>query len=382
MRIVLFPFGDATVRRWHVADGAPRDVLTVHSGQMLDMDLSVDGTLLATTSGRQITIRSTLDGALQIDIPTDLFGTSVALSSDASTVALGDSRGTIMYFDSQDGSPITSWAAHARTVSDMAFSNDGRFLISSSFGEPVSIWDADPGMPIRSLDASDNGATKLTISTDSEHVARASLNAAVLSRTSDGGFEQFYGGHTGGLTAIALSLDGARLASGSSDRTVRIWDVGSGDSIHTLIAHEHWISAVAFSPSGTTLASGSGLDDRTMRIWDTESGALLETYTIDVGNRPSALAYTPDDRVILLARQDATVVAMRNPAYVPNADFDASGTTTTSDFMSLVSCLAGPGVTVPPRGCSAADFAARDLDVDLDVDLKDAAIAQRLVEGP
>ena len=86
--------------------------------------------------------------------------------------------------------------------------------------------------------------------------------------------------------------------------------------------------------------------------------------------------------MILLARQEATVVAMRNPAYVPNADFDASGTTTTSDFMSLVSCLAGPGVTVPPRGCSAADFAARDLDVDLDVDLKDAAIAQRLVEGP
>jgi WD40 repeat protein len=72
-------------------------------------------------------------------------------------------------------------------------------------------------------------------------------------------------GHAGSVLAVAYSPDGTTLASGSGDQTVRIWDVRSGTNLHTLTGHTDSVRAVAYSPDGTTLASGS--DDQTVRIW-------------------------------------------------------------------------------------------------------------------
>jgi WD40 repeat protein len=76
-------------------------------------------------------------------------------------------------------------------------------------------------------------------------------------------------GHTDSVYAVAFSPDGHTLASGSADQTVRLWDVT--DSAHPmplgqpLTGHTDWVNAVAFSPDGQTLATGG--DDRTIRLW-------------------------------------------------------------------------------------------------------------------
>jgi WD40 repeat protein len=72
---------------------------------------------------------------------------------------------------------------------------------------------------------------------------------------------------------VAFSPDGDRIASSSTDRTVRVWDATSGVELAVMRGHEDMVKCVAFSPSGDRIASGS--EDKTVRIWDAASGAEL-----------------------------------------------------------------------------------------------------------
>ena len=69
---------------------------------------------------------------------------------------------------------------------------------------------------------------------------------------------------------MAYAPDGATLATGGGDRTVRIWDARTGQQQHEFAGHTGWVLAVAYAPDGATLATGG--DDRTVRIWDARTG--------------------------------------------------------------------------------------------------------------
>jgi WD40 repeat protein len=68
------------------------------------------------------------------------------------------------------------------------------------------------------------------------------------------------------VTSVAFSPDGRLLASGSYDKTIKLWDVATGSLVRTLSGHTDDVYSVAFSPDGRLLASGSG--DETIRLWD------------------------------------------------------------------------------------------------------------------
>jgi len=86
-----------------------------------------------------------------------------------------------------------------------------------------------------------------------------------------------------------LSLDGKALASGSIDNTVKLWEVASGQLLHTLQGHSSWVSSVAFSMNGKILVSGSY--DTSIRFWRVADGKLLAiAYAFDSGDY---LTYTP-----------------------------------------------------------------------------------------
>ena len=72
-------------------------------------------------------------------------------------------------------------------------------------------------------------------------------------------------GHGDAVNSVCFSPDGCRLASGSNDETVRLWDVETGVCVKTLEGHGDWVFSVCFSPDGRRLASGS--DDSTVRLW-------------------------------------------------------------------------------------------------------------------
>lgn len=74
--------------------------------------------------------------------------------------------------------------------------------------------------------------------------------------------------HTSDVTSVAFRPDGQTVASGSTDQTIKLWDVASGQEVRTLTGHTDVVTSVAFSPDGQTVASGSW--DGTIKIWGNE----------------------------------------------------------------------------------------------------------------
>jgi len=83
--------------------------------------------------------------------------------------------------------------------------------------------------------------------------------------------------HSMGIEAIAYSPDGAYLASGSSDKTIKIWEVETGRLLRTLTGHTDDVYSVSYSPDGKYLASGS--DDKTVKLWEVATGECVKTLS-------------------------------------------------------------------------------------------------------
>jgi WD40 repeat protein len=111
-------------------------------------------------------------------------------------------------------------------------------------------------------------------------------------------------GHTSSVRAVTVTPDGRRAVSGSTDRTLRLWDLESGQTIHTLKGHTNFVMAVALTPDGRRAVSGS--DDQTLRFWDLESGQTLRTLKGHTGS-VWAVAVTPDGRRAVSGSDDQTL---------------------------------------------------------------------------
>ncbi|PZO44198.1 MAG: hypothetical protein DCF19_03075 [Pseudanabaena frigida] len=144
-------------------------------------------------------------------------------------------------------------------------------------------------------------------------------------------------GHSGWVRSIAFSPNGKAIASGSSDSTIKLWNL-DGKELHTLTGHRGGVNSVAFSPDGKTIASGS--EDKTIKLWSL-NGRELQTIT-GHGNSVYSIAFSPDGKTIASGSEDKTIklwnlegkelltlighsIAVRSVAFSPDGKTVASG---------------------------------------------------------
>ena len=133
----------------------------------------------------------------------------------------------------------------------IAFSPDGERIAAAGYDSMIRIWDVSPGEHVH---PEEGRATHIGV-----FIARQDGTGEVVRRERP--FEVWYGN----VNSIAFSPDGRTLASGSSDRMVRLWDAETGEELAALQGHSSSVEAVAFSPEGALLASGSS--DGTALVW-------------------------------------------------------------------------------------------------------------------
>jgi len=110
-------------------------------------------------------------------------------------------------------------------------------------------------------------------------------------------------GHKGQVIALAISPDGKLIATGSKDKTVKLWDANTGKLTATLTGHKGKIYKVIFSPDGRTVASAS--DDKVPKLWDAQTGQLKASLSGHKGYIYT-LEFSPESKSVLTASADNT----------------------------------------------------------------------------
>jgi WD40 repeat protein len=232
---------------------------------------------------------------------------SVSFSPDGKFLASSSWDWTIRLWQLADSS-CRVFEGHSGAVSTVTFSPDGSTIASGSRDGSVRLWDVSGGRCMRSLRDvrmlfvwslawSPNGAT-IAVADDSGLIFlwdipsdQNTIRAPVI-----------IDGHDGVVTTIVYSPDGRYLASGSFDKTVKLWHVANLSCAKVFTGHGHWVQSVRFSPSGKILASGSF--DGSVRLWnvDGEGGSCLP----NLSGHMSSVSFSPDGRTLASGSRDGT----------------------------------------------------------------------------
>jgi WD40 repeat protein len=173
-----------------------------------------------------------------------------------------------------DITPLVTITSHADAIYALAFSPDGTRLATGGYDRVIHIWNIPPGLPADSVFLD---KPKLTLKD-----------------------------HSDAIYALAWHLDGNLLASGSADRSVKLWDTATGKRLHTLGDATDWVYCLAWSPDRKHLAAGSV--DKTLRVWEANADGAKLILSAFAHEKPIwRLAYTADGKLLYTVGEDRVI---------------------------------------------------------------------------
>jgi WD40 repeat protein len=232
---------------------------------------------------------------------TPLWG--VAYSPDGRTILTGSSDGELRFWDAATGRRVGPTLEGVGTVTAAAYSPDGKTLLIGNAARVVQFRDATTGAPIGKRLKYPTRVVCAAFSPDGRSVliglagGTARLWDIASGRQPSRPFR-----HEKAVEAVAFSPDGKTLATGSLDGTARLWDAATGRPIGPPQEHQGAVRDIAFSPDGGMVLVAAGTR---ARFWSVADGKATGPALAHEG-RVTAVAYSPDGRTVATASWDRT----------------------------------------------------------------------------
>jgi serine/threonine-protein kinase len=236
---------------------------------------------------------------------------SVAFSPNGRTLVSGSSDGTARLWDLagwQPGEPlppVRTLEGHTNEVWSVSFSPDGKLLASGGRDGWIFLWDAASGSKIHVLAGHSPAWANLTFSPDGRTLAAGGQHGTVNRwDVSSAQPKEPWRWHVGEVRPVAFSPDGRLMASGGKDNTVQLLDARTGQRLHTFRGRTFFTN-VAFSPDSRTLAAVSESPDATLRLLNlqTKGERILTGHTDHV----FGLSFHPGGKLLATTSLDRTV---------------------------------------------------------------------------
>ncbi len=245
----------------------------------------------------------------------------IAYSPNGIHLAAAGSAG-IWVYDMTTYQEVALLTENMGPVSSVAFSPDGRTIVSGSDDGSVRLWDVLTGKHIQTFTRNANRVLSVAFSPDGKTIASGGDDTSeegpgfgiCLRDAHTGELLKVLEGNNYGTLSVCFSPDGKTLASGgdrSSNNTLLLWDVDTGEPIETFRRPEPFgsFTSVTFSPDGNIIASASS--DETIRLWNPHTGLLLKTITGHT-EPVNSVIFSPDGKLFISAAADGIRVSDTN----------------------------------------------------------------------